>query len=91
LETKVTVSSIYDLSPAGYNPRQITTKGLSRLKKSLEEFGDLSGFVFNVRTGNLVGEYQRLKCLPKYATLRKKDLPSATKIGTVSRGRKKLK
>ncbi len=41
---------IKDLKPAAYNPRKITDAQLARLKKSLEEFGDLSGIVVNVRT-----------------------------------------
>lgn len=41
---------VQDLKPAGYNPRKITKAQLERLKKSLDEFGDLSGIVFNVRT-----------------------------------------
>lgn len=34
-----------DLKPAAYNPRTITDEQLERLKKSLKEFGDLSGIV----------------------------------------------
>ena len=63
-----------DLKSAGYNPRTITDEQLGWLKKSLEEFGDLSGIVFNRRTGNTVGGHQRLKCLPPDAKIEKKDL-----------------
>jgi len=75
-----------DLKPADYNPRTITDEQLERLKKSLQEFGDLSGIVFNRRTNNLVGGHQRLKCLPADAKIEKKDLKEKTKTGTVAQG-----
>ena len=75
-----------DLKPADYNPRTITDEQLERLKKSLQEFGDLSGIVFNRRTGNLVGGHQRLKCLPPDAKIEKKDLKAKTKTGTIAQG-----
>lgn len=58
-----------DLSPNPRNPRRITDKKLEMLKKSLAEFGDLSGIVFNKTTGNLVGGHQRLKVLPPDAEI----------------------
>ncbi|MCP4650293.1 MAG: DNA modification methylase [PVC group bacterium] len=54
-----------DLKPAEYNPREITDEALSGLEKSIDEFGDLSGIVFNERTGNLVAGHQRIKALQK--------------------------
>lgn len=42
------------------NPRKITPAELDRLKKSLEQFGDLGGVVLNRRTGHLVGGHQRV-------------------------------
>lgn len=54
---------IKDLRAATYNPRKITDKKLEMLGKSMREFGDLSGIVFNRRTGNLIGGHQRLKHL----------------------------
>lgn len=54
-------NDVGDLKPAGYNPRKITDKKLTRLGDSMFEFGDLSGIVKNVRTGNLVGGHQRVK------------------------------
>ncbi len=77
---------ITDLKPADYNPRRITDKQLKMLKKSLEEFGDLSGFVFNRRTGNLISGHQRLKCLPASAVIEKKELPKQSRTGTVAEG-----
>lgn len=60
-----------DLKPAEYNPRKISADQLKNLKKSIEEFGDLSGIVFNRRTGNVVGGHQRLKCVPDDAQIEK--------------------
>ena len=52
-----------DLSPADYNPRTITDAARKGLQKSLTEFGDLSGVVYNSRTGNLVAAHQRREAL----------------------------
>ena len=41
---------VKDLKPAAYNPRKISKEKLAALKKSLEEFGDLFGIVYNTRT-----------------------------------------
>src|SRR3990167_3982250 len=77
---------IKDLKPADYNPRKITDEQLKMLNKSLQKFGDLSGIVFNRRTGNTVGGHQRLKCLPPDAKIEKKDLKEKTRTGTVAQG-----
>src|SRR3989338_7341093 len=77
---------IKDLKPAAYNPRTITDEQLKMLNKSLQEFGDLSGIVYNRRTGNLVGGHQRLKCLPADAKIEKKELKEKSKTGTVAQG-----
>jgi hypothetical protein len=54
---------VKDLKPAGYNPRKISKEKLFALKKSFEEFGDLSGIVYNTRTQTLIGGHQRIKNL----------------------------
>jgi hypothetical protein len=77
---------ITDLKPADYNPRQISDEQLERLRKSLREFGDLSGIVFNRQTGNIVGGHQRIKCLPEGATISKKYLKEPSRTGTVASG-----
>lgn len=43
------------------NPRTITPAALEALTKSMVKYGDLSGVVWNSRTGKLVGGHQRLK------------------------------
>ena len=52
---------IRDLKPNCRNPRKITPIRLSALKKALEKFGDLSGFVYNTRTRRLISGHQRAK------------------------------
>lgn len=42
------------------NPREISDRSATGLQRSLSEFGDLSGIVFNVRTGELVAGHQRV-------------------------------
>lgn len=51
------------LHPHPENPRLITAQQREMLKKSLDEFGDLSGVVFNRRTQRLVGGHQRVSVL----------------------------
>ena len=77
---------IKDLKPAEYNPRKISDEQLQRLKKSLLEFGDLSGIVFNRQTGNVIGGHQRLKCLPPDAKIEKKTLKEPSPTGTTATG-----
>lgn len=50
---------VKDLKPAPYNPRRISAEELDRLNVSMDEFGDLSGLVFNRRTKRIVGGHQR--------------------------------
>ena len=51
------------LRPAPYNPRSISGEALAGLQKSLHLFGDISGLVWNQRTGHLVAGHQRLRAL----------------------------
>ena len=51
------------------NPRKITAKQKEALKKSIEEFGDLGGLIFNKQTNSLVGGHQRRDAL-KGATIK---------------------
>jgi len=54
-----------DLRPAPYNPRTITDEAILALQTSLGEFGDISGLVWNRRTGHLVAGHQRLDALKR--------------------------
>jgi len=57
------LKGIDDLNPAPYNPREISVTAQDGLSKSVNEFGDLSGIVWNKRTGNLVSGHQRVTVL----------------------------
>lgn len=62
--------TLKDLKPAPYNPRTIDDLSMDALKTSLHEFGDISGIVWNKRTGHLVCGHQRLEALKqKYPKL----------------------
>lgn len=76
-----------DLHLAGYNPRKMTARHLSRLKKSLDEFGDLSGIIYNRRTGNLIGGHQRIKVMPPDAQIVKTEFNGISRAGTIAEGR----
>lgn len=54
---------ISDLKPSPNNPRIIGKIALTGLGFSLEEFGGLSGIVFNTKTGHLVCGHQRIKVI----------------------------
>lgn len=57
------LKSLEDLKDAPYNPRLMSNDSAAGLAVSLEEFGDISGIVWNKRTGNLVCGHQRRKAL----------------------------
>ena len=52
-----------DLKFAPYNPRKISTRMASSLKKSIKEFGYSDPMVWNKQTGHVVGGNQRLSAL----------------------------
>lgn len=71
---KRVIKNLSDLKPADYNPREISNESFEGLKYSINEFGDLSGIVFNKQTGNLVAGHQRVKALiQKYGDLKIKS------------------
>lgn len=47
------------IKPAGYNPRKITEEERWGLHNSMNKFDDISGIVFNKRTGRLIGGHHR--------------------------------
>lgn len=75
------------LKPNKNNPRKISESKLLVLEKSLEKFGDLSGFVYNRRTKALVSGHQRTKTLPEDAEIKiTKRHKEPTKAFTVAEG-----
>lgn len=77
---------ISELKPNELNPRKIAKQDKKELKKSLDEFGDLSCVIFNRRTKKLVGGHQRIDLTPDNAKIVKKNLDAPTKSGTVAEG-----
>jgi len=62
-EIQIETKRLSDLTPAPYNPRQISPEALAGLRGSVERFGLVEPVVFNRRTGHVVGGHQRLKVL----------------------------
>lgn len=52
-----------DLQAAPYNPRLIDDAAAAGLSASMEDFGDISGIVWNQRSGHLVCGHQRVEQL----------------------------
>ena len=80
-------STLGELKANPKNPRRISDQKLDMLKKALLEFGDLSGIVFNVKSGQLVGGTQRAKVLPPDSKIViRKTYTKPTKTGTIAEG-----
>lgn len=82
---------IEDLNPNPRNPRKITDERLKILKKSLEQYGDLSGIVYNRKTKRIVSGHQRSRVLDRTSEItiaKKYDEPSDK--GTVALGHIKI-
>ena len=57
------LKSLDQLKPAPYNPRSIKPEAFEGLRVSLGAFGDISGIVWNKRSGHLVCGHQRVMAL----------------------------
>lgn len=78
---------VKDLAANPKNPRTVTPDKLKALKKAIEEFGDLSGIVFNRKTGQLVGGHQRTNVLDAASAIEiTKKYSKPTRTGTVAEG-----
>lgn len=66
---KFTVQTVKrsEIHEADYNPRTISDKNRTRLKKDLKTFGLLAPIVVNKTTGNVVAGHQRLSILDETA------------------------
>jgi DNA modification methylase len=53
------MTKLSDLNVNNRNPNRMSKEGHERLRKMLVEYGDLSGIVYNRRTGTLIGGHQR--------------------------------
>jgi DNA modification methylase len=82
--TRAKSKTVGDLKPWERNPRKISPEDLQALKRSLQEFGDLGGIVYNIRTKHVVGGHQRIKDLDP--TWKIESSPARDKTGTVALG-----
>lgn len=55
------IANTRELQADESNPREIADKAAAGLRQSMVRFGDLSGIVFNLRTGELIAGHQRMK------------------------------
>lgn len=84
---KAIPKKVRDLRPNPGNPRIVTEAKLGQLKRSMLEFGDISGIVFNVETGNVVGGTQRTRNIDKTAKVAiTKRFPKPSRTGTLAVG-----
>lgn len=77
---------IKDLKNYHKNPRKITEKMFGLLGDSIKEFGDLSGIVVNVRTGEIIGGNQRTQFFKANQGEIHKTSVGGSKVGTVAEG-----
>lgn len=86
-KAKINPTKVSQLKGASYNPRVITENELRKLKYSYEQFGDLSGVVFNVASAVLISGHQRLKTVqdkkPKLVKQKYKDSHGTVAIGYI--------
>ncbi len=79
-----------DLHGNKKNPRQISKHDFEALQKSIVEFGDLSGIVFNRTTNRLVGGHQRTQAFKRLQGDKKvvitQTFTEPNKVGTVAVG-----
>lgn len=87
--TKATPATVSDLTPNEANPRKPwTDPQRETFKKSLAEFGDLSGIVYNITTGHLIGGHKRVdEFRDGNPAIEKQVLDATDSAGTVAVGR----
>lgn len=74
------------LKPNPKNPRTISPTKLAALKRTLAEFGDLGGIVYNQKSKQVVGGHQRLSALGDYKIIIEIKYKKPTAVGTVAEG-----
>jgi len=78
---------VADLKPNPKNPRKISEARLEMLKKAMEEYGDLGGFIYNRKTKHLIGGHQRAKVFEQNSeVVIENKYPKPTRTGTVAEG-----
>lgn len=82
---KGTPEQLGDLKPATYNPRFLSPEAAAGLQRSMQEFGDLSGLVYNVSSRQMVCGHQRKRQLPEDARI-VQETAESDRLGTVGYG-----
>ena len=78
------VDDTADLMADGANPREISDEGAAGLRNSIKRFGDLSGIVWNKRTGELVCGHQRMiQIRAEYGDHSIEVLDAASELGVI--------
>lgn len=82
------MDKLSDLNEAPYNPRLIQKHDYHSLLGSIKDLGDLSGLVYNRRTGHIVGGHQRKKAYEELGGTIEiiESLEEPNSVGTVARG-----
>lgn len=80
--------NIKELKAYDKNPRKMGKEEYQLLVESLQKYGDLSGVVFNRKTGNLIGGHQRTNHFKKEEAkvIITESFDTPTKQGTVALG-----
>jgi hypothetical protein len=71
------------------NPRTLTKQQASMLDDSMKRYGDLSGIIENVTTGQLVGGHQRVELFKRLQDAKiviTERLEQPNSVGTIARG-----
>ena len=75
LKSLKSLKSLKDIKPAPYNPREISQEAAKGLSASIAQFGDISGIVWNRRSGHVVAGHQRLAALQERGATFQDDPP----------------
>lgn len=82
------MDDLNSLIAAEYNPRSISEQTKKDLYEAIGKFGDMSGLVYNKRTGRIVGGHQRRDAYQKHGghiTITE-QLDAPNEVGTIARG-----
>lgn len=63
-----------DITPADYNPRRINDTQLSKLSKSIQDFGLVDPIIINLQNNKIIGGHQRYRVLLDKYTSNDQDL-----------------
>lgn len=85
-KNKEEVKNVSQLEKWEKNPRKITAEKARILLKTLKEFGDLGGIVFNKKNQKLVSGHQRSDALAQGEIIYTEKYPKPNEVGTCAIG-----